>query len=150
MTANDSIQTPRKRLPEGCLSLASVSTVVVLAAITHAYEFGSHALFAGLVLIVLLCGSNLLYRRKRAKLLLVLYSLLNLWIIFGFGFVNGFWNHSLKPLLVYLHNGYLPPFLASMFRSPQLGPPWIEGAGMLTFALSILAAYFCFKFVKEG
>ncbi len=132
------------------LSLAAVSATVVLASITHAYEFGHRAFIAGLIVIALLCVMNILYLRTGTKVFLVLYGLINAWVIIGFGLVGGFWNHAFKVFLTYLHNGSLPPLLAKLFTAPRVGSPLFEGAGILTFALSLCAAYFGYKFMKEG
>jgi len=132
------------------LSLASVSATVVLASITHAADYGHRAFIAGLIVIALLWGMNLLYRRTGKKILLAFYGLLSAWVIIGFGLVNGFWNHGMKVFLYYLHNGALPPFLAKLFLTPQIGSFFIESAGILTFVLSMFAAYHGFKFMKEG
>ncbi len=143
-------QTSGQKLSAAALSLAAISVTVILTSITHAYEFGYRAFIAGFVVIALLCGMNFLYRRTRNKAFLVFYGLLNAWVIIGFGLFNGFWNHAFKVFLNYLHNGYLPPFLAKVFMTPQIGSFFFEGAGMLTFVMSMLATYYGYKFIKEG
>ena len=132
------------------LSLAGISATVILASITHAVDYGHRAFIGGLIVIVLLWGINLLCRRTGKKVFLVLYGLLNAWVIIGFGLVNGFWNHGMKMFLYYLHNESLPPFLAKLFMTPQIGSFFIESAGILTFVMSMFAAYYGFKFMKEG
>lgn len=136
--------------PAAMLSLAAVSATVILASITHAFESGCRAFVAGFIVIALLWGMNILYRRTDKKVFLVLYGLLNAWVIVGFGLANGFWNHGMKLFLYYLHNGSLPPFLAKLFMTPQIGNFFIEGLGVLTFVTSMLASYYGFKFMKEG
>ncbi|HEY6871508.1 MAG TPA: hypothetical protein VI298_02145 [Geobacteraceae bacterium] len=150
MVANDNIQVSEQKMSAAGLSLASVSAVVFLASITHAYEFGHRAFIAGFILIALLYSLNILYKRTRNKVSLVFYGLLNAWVIIGFGLFNGFWNHAVKQFLVFLHNGYLPPFLAKFFLTPHIGSFFFEGVGMLTFVMSIFAAYYGYKFIKEG
>lgn len=132
------------------LSLLSIALTVILASITYAYKFGYRSFIAGFILIALLCAFNILYRRTRNKVFLVFYGLLNAWVIVGFGLFNGFWNHAFKVFLNYLHNGFLPPFLAKLFMTPQIGSLFYEGVGVLTFIMSILAAYYGYKLVKEG
>lgn len=148
--AGASIQESEQKISAAALSLAGISATIVLASITHAYQFGYRAFIAGLIVIALLCGINLLYRRTRNKAFLVLYGLLNAWVIIGFGLLNGFWNHAFKVFLNYLHNGYLPPFLAKLFMTPQIGSAFFEGAGILTFVMSMFAAYYGYKLMKEG
>jgi len=132
------------------LSLATISSTVILASITHASQFGYRAFIGGLIIIVLLCGTNLLYLRTRNKVVLMVYGLLTAWVAIGFGLVNGFWNHSFKVFIYYLHNGSLPPFLAKLFMTPNVESPLMEGAGILTFVMSLSAAYYGYKFMKEG
>lgn len=150
MIANNSIKTSEQKMSAAGLSLAAISATVILASITHAYEFGHRAFIAGFIVIALLCGMNILYRRTKNKVFLVFYGLLNAWVIIGFGLLNGFWNHAFKLFLNYLHNGFLPPFLAKLFMTPQTGSFFFEGAGILTFVMSIFAAYYGYKFIKEG
>ena len=122
-------------------SLISVTLTVILASITHAYEFGYRAFVAVVIVVALLYALNILYRRTKNKASLVFYGLLNAWIIIGFGLINGFWNHTFKAFLSYLHGGYLPPFLAGLFMKPQIGSFLYEGIGTLTFVSSVFAAY---------
>ncbi|MBI4972215.1 MAG: hypothetical protein HZC16_00160 [Candidatus Omnitrophica bacterium] len=132
------------------VSLWSITLAVLLASVTHAYEFGYRAFMAGFILIALLSILNILYRSTRSKAFLVLYGLLNAWVVIGFGLFNGFWNHAFKVFLNYLHNGFLPSFLAKLFMTPQTGSFFFEGVGILTFVISIFAAYYGYKFIKEG
>ena len=150
MIGYNSIKASEQKMSAAGLSLAGASAVVVLASVTHAYEFGYRAFIAGLILIALLCALNILYRRTRNKVFLVLYGLLNAWVIIGFGLFNGFWNHAFKLFLIFLHNGSLPPFLAKFFMTQQTGGIFFEGVGMLTFVMSIFAANYGYKFIKEG
>jgi hypothetical protein len=143
-------QAAEHRTRAAALSLANISATIVLASITHATEFGYRAGIAGLTGIALLCCVVVLYRRTHKKVFLVFYGLLNAWVIIGFGLVNGFWNHAFKVFLTYLHNGALPPFLAGLFMTPHVGSFFIEGAGALTFVLSMVAAYHGYAFMKEG
>ncbi len=140
----------RHKTKPAALSMAAVSATVVLASITHASEFGHRAFIAGLMVIALLGLMNSLYLRTGTSVFLVLYGLINAWVIIGFGLFSGFWNHAFKVFLYYLHNGSLPPLLAKLFAAPGIGSPFFEGAGVLTFALSLCAAYFGYKFMKEG
>jgi hypothetical protein len=143
-------RTLRQKTPAAALSLAAISATVLLASITHASEFGYRAIIAGLVVIALLCGMSILYQRTGRKAFLVFYGLLNAWVIIGFGLVNGFWNHGMKVFLYYLHNGALPPLLAKLFMTSHIESSFIEGSGILTFVMSMVAACYGYKFFKEG
>lgn len=150
MISNTPIQASEQKMSAAALSLAGISATVILASITHAYKFGYRAFIAGFIAVALLCGMNILFLRTRNKVFLVFYGLLNIWVIIGFGLFNGFWNHAFKLFLNYLHNGYLPPFLAKLFMTPQTGSPFFEVTGILTFIMSMFAAYYGYKFIKEG
>jgi hypothetical protein len=143
-------QAIQQETPAAGLSLAAISATVILSSTTHAYESGYRAFLAGLIVIALFFGMSILYRRTKKKYFLVLYGLLNAWVIIGFGLLSGFWNHGMKVFLYYLHNGSLPPFLAKLFMTPQIGSPFSEGAGVLTFFMSVFAAYYGSSFIKEG
>jgi len=131
------------------LSLISIALTVILASITHAYEFGYRAYIAGGILIIILSVLNIFYQRNKNKMIFVLYALLNAWVIVGFGIINGFWNHAFKVFLTYLHNGYLPPFLAGQFLDPKIGSAFFEGAGILTFVASMFATYYIFRMISK-
>lgn len=144
------MQVNKEATPFATLSLLSVTLTAILASISHAYEFGYRAFIAGVVLISLLCALNIFFQRTKSTVSLLFYGLVNAWIIIGFDLVNGFWNHALKVSLYYLHNGYLPPFLAKFFLTPQIGGSFYEGVGVLTFITSVFAAHFGYKLIKEG
>lgn len=131
------------------LSLLSIILTVILAAITHAYEFGYRAFVAGGILIIILGVLNMFYRRAKNKMIFILYAFLNAWVIIGFGIINGFWNHAFKVFLNYLHNGYLPPFLARLFSDPEVGSSLLEGSGVLTFVASMVATYYIFQMASK-
>lgn len=150
MIANNSIQASEQKMSAAGLSLAGISATVILTSITHAYGFGYRAFVAGFIVIAFLCAFNILYRRTGNKVFLVFYGFLNAWVIIGFGLFDGFWNHAIKVFLQYLHNGYLPPFLAKLFLTPQIRSSFFEGVGVLTFVMSMFAAYHGYKLIKEG
>lgn len=129
-------------------SLLSVSLTATLASITHAHDFGTSALAVGVVVVAMLVALNSRFRRTGSRPALVLYGLLNLWIIVGFGLVGGFWNHAVKVSLVALNGGTLPAGLEPVFMSPGLGSPTYEAVSILTFAASVLTAYLGFRFVR--
>lgn len=130
-------------------SLTTAALTVVGGTISHVPEYGQGAVAAGIVLLVFLVALNVAYRSTKSGWLLTPYLLLNLFLVVGFGLVNGFWNHAFKAFLVTLHNGYLPPMLARLFSDPKIGTPFMETVGVLTFVASAMAAYFGFKLVKE-
>ena len=129
-------------------SLVSVSVTAFLAAVTHAYDFGTAAFGVGAFIIALLVVLSRRQQRTGSRLALVLYGLLNLWIIGGFGVVGGFWNHAVKVPLIAANGGTLPPALEPLFMSPDLGSLTYEVVSILTFGASVFAAYFGYRFVR--
>jgi len=139
-----------QRLSAASRSLVVISAIVILASMTHANEFGHGAFIVGSFVIAILCVLNILYQRTKNKIFLVSYGLINALVVIGFGLINGFWNHAFKVFLYYLHNNSLPPFLAQLFMTPQIGSFFYEGAGVLTFVLSVVAVYYGHAVIKEG
>lgn len=129
-------------------SLLSIAVTASLAAITHAYDFGIPAFIVGAVIIATLIALSRRYRRTGSRPAVVLYGLLSLWIIGGFGLVGGFWNHAVKGTLMAANGGALPSGLEPLFMSPDLGPPVYEVGYILLFAASALAAYLGYRFVR--
>lgn len=143
------MQPIKQATPFARQSLLSITLTVILATGTHAYEFGYRAFIAGLIIICVFCILNIRFRRTKNKTLLLIYELLNAWIIIGFGVVNGLWNHAFKVFLKYLHGGSLPPLLARLFANPQTGSFFYESAAILTFAAGMFAAYYGFKLIEK-
>ena len=131
------------------LSLASIIATVIFASITHTFEFGFNALVVGAVMIAILSGLIIGYQRNKNKVLFWFYAVLNAWIIIGFGLINGFWNHTFKIGLTFLHNNSLPPAMASMFADPKIGSLLFEGAGIMTFIASLVATYYIFQMAPK-
>ena len=121
---------------------------IILASITHAYEFGTPAFVVGAIVITILVALSSHYRRTGNRLVLVLYGLLNLWVIGGFGLVGGLWNHTVKVAVSAVNDGALPLSLQRFFMSPDLGSAPYEAIGILTFVASMFAAYFGYRFAR--
>lgn len=129
-------------------SLWSVSATVILAAITHAYEFGTLAFVVGAIVIAALAALSGRIRRTGSRLALVAYGLLNLWIIGGFGIVGGLWNHTVKVVASAANGGALPASLQRLFMSPDLGSATYEAVGILTFITCVFAATFGYRLAR--
>jgi len=129
-------------------SLYSVSATVLLASVTHAYDFGLPALVVGVVVV----GALYLLRRRFLYTggwgAFTIYGLLNLWIIAGFGLVGGLWNHTVKMALI--QHGGIPAGLEGLFMRPEAGSVLFEGSGMLTSLTCLIAAYFGYWFVRAA
>ncbi len=139
---------PDRTIVLGSRSLLSISATAFLAAITHAYEFGTPAFAVGAIVIAILFALSSHYRRTRNRLVFVLYGLLNLWVIGGFGLVGGLWNHAVKVAVSAVNGGALPLSLERFFMSPDLGSATYEAIGILTFGASMFAAYFGYRFAR--
>jgi hypothetical protein len=136
------------RSPTLAASLWSISITVILASITHAYEFGIVAFAVAAVVIAVLLALSSHYRRTGNRPVLALYGLLNVWVIGGFGLVGGLWNHAVKAAVSVANGGALPQSLERFFMSPDLGSATYEIIGILTFGASIFAAYFGYRFAR--
>lgn len=129
-------------------ALWSLSATIVLASFTHARDFGVIAFVTGAVLIAVLLLLAGYQRRTGSWLTLLLWGLLELWVIGGFGFFGGFWNHAVKVAVSALNGGVLPPSWEPLFMSPDLGNLAYETAGILTFGASVLAAFFGYRYAR--
>ncbi len=128
------------------LSLLSSTAMVMLAAINHHDALGPHALILGALIGLLLWALLRWFRRTGNRGVLWMYGLLNAFVIVEFGLVDGLWRHTMKMLLVVLHNGYLPPVLARLF--PPVEGLSAEVTGILTFLASMLAAHSLHQFLR--
>jgi hypothetical protein len=130
------------------LSLISTVTTGVLTSIHHVYEIGFGATMLALVVMVLPVLSMRQFRQTGSKVALWVYRLLNVWLVIGFGLVDGFWQHTIKPLgfqlhaLMSLHGVATPPVEKAIG-----GNPIHEGTGILTFIAAMFAAYYGYKLI---
>jgi len=129
-------------------SLWSIAVTVILAAFTHAYDFGPAAFLAGTVGLVTLFVLNARYRRTESRSAALVYTLLSLWVIAGFGVVGGVWNHTVKIVVVAASGGTLPPALSPLFMSPDLGDATYEALWILLGISSVFAAHFGYRFAR--
>lgn len=130
------------------MSFFTISLTVILASIVHFYVLGIRAFIAGGILLVLMGVLAGIFMKTDSKPVLLIYGFICSLIIIGFGLVSGFWNHAVKDFLAYLHGG-LPPIMAKLFMSPEIGSVFFEMAGILTFAASLFAAYYTYQFIRN-
>jgi branched-chain amino acid transport system substrate-binding protein len=83
------------------------------------------------------------FRNTKSRAALVIYTLLNAWIIFGFGLSDGFWDSTIK---VFFSN-FLFQNSRLFIRSP-LGTYLFEVSGVLTFLGSMYVLYYGYKFLR--
>jgi len=91
------------------------------------------------------------FRNTGNRVSLWIYGLLNVWLVVGLGLVDGFWNHTLKPIgfqiqaLIAFHGG-----------GTVTGEKAFEGniiyevTGLLTFVAGMFAAYYGIKFIQTN
>lgn len=131
------------------LSLPSTIVTGAFTSLHHAYEIGFYAVILVAIFMVSPALVMQWYRKTRSRASLLVYGLLNTWLVFGFGVVDGFWNHIILPLglrfrtLASLHGGG-----STIVESIAVGNWLYEGAGILTFGASIFAAYYAYKFIR--
>lgn len=126
------------------LSMLSIIITAVFITAHHLYKLGPVAL----VIFPLVAGSSYLvlrwFRNTKGIFPIVLFALLNLWIIFGFGLSDGLWNSTVK---IYF-SGLLFPDSRYFLRMPIKGY-WYEVTGILTFAGSLYVLYYGYNFLKN-
>jgi branched-chain amino acid transport system substrate-binding protein len=127
------------------LSLAGVLSTSALTTVHHFYKLGTAAFALGVITTVFPIVFQWWYVQTRRGLPLTLYTLISLWIIVGFGIVDGFWDSTVK---VYLSNFLFPD--SRFFIRPPLGSFVYEASGILTFIASIFAAYYGYRVVQAA
>lgn len=137
----------------GNLSLVSVTFTAIVTTVHHVYELGAGLLIPGLIIIALPYTLSLWFKRTGNKLSLWLYGLLNVFVITGFGFVDGFLDHTLKRfgynVMLSMHGGDAQLVKRIFSLSPPVtGDFFLESTGILTFIASLFAAYFGYQFIQ--
>jgi ABC-type branched-subunit amino acid transport system substrate-binding protein len=127
----------------GRLSLLSVTLTAVLTTVHHYYKLGNGAFVLGMIIIGLPIAFLNWFRKTKATIPFLLYVLVNVWIIIGFGILDGFWDSTIK---VYFSN-FLFHNSRLFIRSP-LGSFPFEVTGVFAFVLSLFASYYGYKFLK--
>ena len=133
------------------LSLISIIITGMFTSIHHTYEIGAHAIFLVLLFMVLPALLMRWFRNTGNRVSLWIYGLLNAWLVVGLGLVDGFWNHTIKPIgfqiqaLIAFHGG-----------GTVAGEKTFEGniiyevTGVLTFVAGMFAAYYGIKFIQAN
>jgi ABC-type branched-subunit amino acid transport system substrate-binding protein len=125
------------------LSFAALFLATVSTTIRHIYRFGAPAILLGAIILGMSLASLVLFKKTRKIFPLIIYGVMNLWVIIGFGLLDGGWDSTVR---VYFSN-FLFPDSRWFIRSP-LGTPLFEISGILTFGAGIFAAYYFSRFVK--
>ncbi len=124
-------------------SLLSVMVTAVVITINHVFTLGPKALFMGALLLVVPAALLLWFRNTRSTVAFVGYLLMSLWIVVGFGLLNGLWESTFG---VYL--GTLLAALSTSYPRPTLGPVQFELSGIVTFIGSAFVLYYAYKLIQ--
>ncbi len=123
-------------------SLISVIVTSVLITVNHLYPLGTSAFALGAVLAVVPTLLLWWFRNTWSRVALAGYLLMNLWIVVGFGLVQGLWKSTLPVFL-----GTLLAALSTSFPRPTLGPVPLELSGILTFVGSLFVLYYGYNLI---
>jgi len=133
------------------LSLASMIVTATLSSVHHAYELGVYAVILIGLFIVLPAVFMQWFSKTGNQGSLWAYGLLNAWLVVGLGWVDGLWNHVVKPLGLQLHAlAALHGGGANVVEKGVEGNFIYEGTAILTFVASIFAAYYGYKFIRTS
>lgn len=136
-------------------SLFSVILTALATSVHHYYEIGIHVIFLILVFILIPTLLMLRIQNSNKKIYLWIYGFLNVWLVAGFGFIDGFWNHTLKIFdsginsLIMSAHGSMHGIGGGATEDNLAGNHIYQGAGILTFIAALFAAYYGYNFIKE-
>lgn len=137
------------------VSLASITLTALITSVHHVYRLGLEVLIPFAIVTLLPYLLMRWLKHTGNKLALWLYALLTGLIFLWFGFIDGFLDHVFKAL-GFQHITFLPGGEASVVKtvfslwSPEAGNFFYEGTGFLTFVVSTIALYYCFKFLQTA
>src|SRR6266536_4511417 len=100
-------------------SMISVLITVLLITTNHTYTLGLSALGLGAVLLLLPAAFLWWFKNTASCIALAGYMLANLWIVIGFGLMNGLWEVTLNLFL-----GSLLASVSTSFPKPTIGDFW--------------------------
>ena len=140
-----------KQIPDKFAKYSLVSMILTgtLTTIHHSYEIGLHAGILALIFIVIPIFLMKWFRGTGNRHALWIYGLINTWLVFGLGLVDGLWNHILRPLGIQVQ-----AFLSFHGRGINTveqaagGGLVYQWTGVLTFVTSIFAAYYGYRFIQ--
>src|SRR4029450_10958220 len=136
MSSNDGLQQYAQA------SLVSVVLTAIAITVNHAYTLGVGAFLLGATLVVVPAVLLLWFRRTGSKAAFIGYLLMNLWLVVGFGLVEGLWDSTLRVFL-----GTLLASLSTSFPKPVIGSFGFEMSGIVTFIGSLFVLYYALRLV---
>ncbi len=129
--------------PYARLSIVSVVLTAVFITVNHVFTLGPAAYALGAVLVVLPVVLMWWFTATKSRVALAGYLLLNLWIIVGFGLINGLWDGTLRLFL-----GTLLSSLSTSYPRPLIGSYAFEASGLLSFIGSLFVLYYAARLIQ--
>jgi hypothetical protein len=120
--------------------LASVIATSIAIAINHWFVLGRGAFALAAALVLLAIGVSAWLRRSQRPVAIAAFSLVNAWIVIGFGLMKGFWATVLK-----LFVATTLAQISIVFPKPAVGPTTQELSGVLMFLASLFVAHYAFE-----
>jgi ABC-type branched-subunit amino acid transport system substrate-binding protein len=124
-------------------SLTSVLLTALTVTLNHTYTLGPPAFALGAVLLLLPTALLWWFRTTASRVAFAGYLLVSLWIVVGFGLINGLWGVAL-PLFL----GSLLASLSASYPKPTIGAFGFEASGLLSFVGSLGVLYFAAEPVR--
>jgi ABC-type branched-subunit amino acid transport system substrate-binding protein len=121
-------------------ALTSLTFAVLLAAVHHVLEIGEPGALIGVVLAAAGYGLVLWFKRAAGRAPLLLFALLNVWLIVGFGLLHGFLDHAL-PFAHELGAGAAPVHPTAHMR---------DLTGVAMAAVSLWVAWTAYRFLAAA
>jgi hypothetical protein len=131
-------------------SLASVEVLAALTSVHHLDELGVIFLGPALLITILPLILSWLWTRNPSQPLLWGYGIYLALLILGFGFYDGFWNHTVKMTIFFLQGADRRLMANAYPYFPPVGSIFHEVTGALTFIVALYAAYFGFRFFASN
>jgi ABC-type branched-subunit amino acid transport system substrate-binding protein len=125
------------------LSLGSVLLTALVITLNHTYTLGPAAFGLGVALLLLPVGLLWWFRATRSRVAFAGYLLVALWVVVGFGLVEGLWGVTL-PLFL----GSLLAALSASFPKPTLGAFGFEASGLLSSVGGLAVLYTTARLVR--
>lgn len=120
--------------------MASIIATSVPIAVYHWFVLGRGAFALAASVVLLAIGASTWLRTRQRRVAIAAFSLLNAWIVIGFGLMKGFWATTLK-----LFVGTMLAQISLAFPKPAVGPTMQEMSGVLMFLGSLFVAHYAFE-----
>lgn len=131
------------------ISLISTAIVGLLIAIHHFIDIGLVPFVALTILLVLVpIILMVVYHMTGNKIAYYVYILIDVWILVGFGLLDGFLIHTMKILGYYVIEPFQQLHGGRVFSQTGSINALLDGTGFLDFIGSLIVIYFLNKFIQ--